>query len=130
MKEIKRKASVYNKEYDIHINEYLTYSQIQQIIDSTINFDVWAERKQNIDMLIVYHATDIGLETLDSLTHDDIMQSGLLDCVYETVKNIELIYEGLNYTQSIQRSLTQILTLLPDSLKKLEKEFKKYENKK
>lgn len=108
MKEIMIVPSIYVSEFDINVNPYLTYSQIQQIINSTIGLDTWSERQQNIDMLLLYHATDLGKETIEKYTHNDFLRSGLLETVKNEVKNLNQIYEGIDYTESVARAIIQI----------------------
>ena len=128
MKEIRAIEPIYIEKYGVHVNPYLTYAQIQQIIDSTKELDTWTERKQNIDMLLLYHATDIGKERLEELGHDVLLQSGLFDFVKGFVGNYGLIEEGLEYTESIQRSLAQIVKELPQYMNPLQEVMKKYGN--
>ena len=129
MKEIKTIEPVYLEQYDIKVNPYLTYSQIQQIVNATLKLDTWAERQQNIDMLVMYHATDIGIEKLDELSHDILLESGVIEEVKCCIKNHYAIYEALDYTESVQRSLTQIVKELPKYFKPLEEVVKKHGNK-
>ena len=68
MKEIKRKI-YYNEEFDININYYLTYAEIQAIADSVVKLESWAERQTNIDMLVLKYATDIPMEVLQKKGH-------------------------------------------------------------
>lgn len=129
MKEIKAMEPIYIEKYDVHVNPYLTYAQIQQIIDSTKKLDSWSERKQNIDMLVLYHATDIGKEKLEELGHDVLLQSGLIEAVERKLENGYLIEEGLDYTESIQRSLAQIAKELPKYMNPLQEVMNKYGDK-
>lgn len=121
MKEIKIQESTQLKNYDVIVNTYLTYAQIQQIVDGVKTMDSWAERQINIDMGILYHSTDIGKEKIEELGHDALLQSGLIDEVKAHVKNVGQIYEAIKYTESTQRALAQILKQLPELFKKLEK---------
>lgn len=120
MKEIKNLEPVYLEEYDIHVNRYLTYAQIQQIVNAVIQFDSWAERNQNIDMLILHHATDIGIENLEKIGHDVLLTSGLIHDVRQEIENLYAIDIAIDYTESIQRSLTQISRELPKYMDKVE----------
>lgn len=129
MKEIKAKEPIYIEQYDIHVNPYLTYAQIQQIVDSTKKLDAWSERNQNIDMLMLYHATDIPKEKLEEISHDVWLESGVIEEVAYVLNNSHVIYEALDYTESIERSLTQIAKDLPGYLKPLEKVVNKYGDK-
>lgn len=118
MKELKIIEPIYIEEYDIKVNRYLTYAQVQQIINAVKGLDGWAEREQAIDMLILYHATDIGEEKIEEIGHETLQQSGLIENVKNSVINVYDIYEGLEYTTSTQRALAQILKQLPDMVKK------------
>ena len=118
MKELKIIEPTYIEEYDIKVNRYLTYAQVQQIINAVKGLDGWAEREQAIDMLILYHATDIGEEKIEEIGHETLQQSGLIENVKNSIINVYDIYEGLEYTTSTQRALAQILKQLPDMVKK------------
>lgn len=120
MNEIKNLEPVYLKQYDIHVNRYLTYAQIQQIVNAIIKFDTWAEREQNKDMLILYHATDIGVEKLGEISIDTMLCSRLIDDVKNCIENLLSIDDAIKYTESIQRSLSQIVNKLPEYSKQIE----------
>lgn len=118
MKELKAKTPAHNETYNFNVNRYLTYAQVQQIIDAVKGLDGWAEREQAIDMLVLYHATDIGDKKIEELGHDLLLESGLITYVREMIINLEDVYKGLEYTTSTQRALAQILKQLPDMVKK------------
>lgn len=120
MKEIKNLEPVLLEEYNIHVNRYLTYAQIQQIVNAVIKFDRWAEREQNKDMLILYHATDIGAEKLEEIGIDTLLCSGVVDKVKNCVENLWDIEDGIRYTESTQRALAQIINKLPEYSKQIE----------
>lgn len=124
MKEIKKLDVAYLEEYDIHVNRYLTYAQIQQIVNSVIKFDSWAEREQNKDMLILFHATDIGADKIEEIEHETFLTSGLLYDVKCQIENLHAIDIAIDYTQSIQRALTQIAKELPKYASKVEEVVK------
>lgn len=128
MKRLGKIGAVNLDEYNVKVNPYLTYAQIQQIVDAVKNFTVWAEREQNIDMLILYHATNIGKEKLEEYGHDMLLQSGLIDAVKENIHNLDDVWTALDYTTSIQRSLVQIINELPkyeDVMKRVGDKVKK-----
>lgn len=125
MKEIKNIEKIYLEEFDVYVNPYLTYSQIQQIINAVIKFDKWSERQQNIDMLVLYHATDINKDKLDELDYDLILCSGLIDAVRGAIVNLNKINEGIAYTESTQRALAQIIKEMPKILSPLEAVMKR-----
>lgn len=121
MVKIDKIPSIYLKEFDIEVCPYLTYSQIQQIVNAAIKFDIWAERQQNIELLVLYHATDIGKEKIEEIDHDTFLQSGLIDAVKAQIKNINQIYEAIEYTESTSRALSQMAKMLSDKLNRSEK---------
>ena len=122
MKEIKGNQTVYLEDYDITVNKYLTYAQIQQIANAVVaasvndSDDTWANRQTNIDMLMLYHATDIGKEKLEEIGHDDLLTSGLIQAVREQIKNYYEIFEAINYIENNQRAINKMLKSLPKIL--------------
>ena len=122
MKEIKGNQTVYLEDYDVTVNKYLTYAQIQQIANAVVaasvndTDDTWANRETNIDMLMLYHATDIGKEKLEEIGHDDLLTSGLIQAVREQIKNYYEIFEAIDYIENNQRAINKLLKSLPKVL--------------
>ena len=122
MKEIKGNQTVYLEDYDITVNKYLTYAQIQQIANAVVAAsannadDTWANRETNIDMLMLYHATDIGKEKLEEIGHDDLLTSGLIDTVQFRIENYHEIYAAIDYIENNQRAINKMLKSLPKIL--------------
>lgn len=116
MKEIKPMV-VHNEKYDIDIKQYLTYAQIQQIVNAieaaSKENDSWSARQTNIDMLVLYHATDIGKEKLEEIGHEALVASGLVEEVNMTIYNYYLIEQAIDYTESMARAGYKFLTQLP-----------------
>lgn len=106
MVELKEKV-IHSTTYDINIRQYLTYAQIQQIVNAvemaSKEDDSWSARQTNIDMLVLLHATDIGKEKLEEVGHEMFVISGLMDCVRDNVINIDEVYNALDYTESLTR---------------------------
>ena len=128
MKEIKAMDKVYLEEYDVHVNPYLTYAQIQAIVNGVKGLDSWAEREQNIDMCVLAFATDIPTEKLEELGHDALLQSGLINAVMWEIKNLHRVYGAIEYTESTKRALAQIIKALPKYQEQLDAVVKKYGN--
>ena len=128
MKEIKAMDKVYLEEYDVHVNPYLTYAQIQAIVNGVKGLDNWAEREQNIDMCVLAFATDIPTEKLEELGHDALLQSGLINAVCGEIKNLFSVYEAIEYTESTKRALVQIIKALPKYQEQLDAVVNKYGN--
>ena len=122
MKEIKGNQTVYLEHYGVMVNYYLTYAQIQQIANAVVassaddSEDTWANRQTNIDMLMLYHATDIAKEELEKVGHDDLLTSGLIQAVREQIKNYYEIFEAINYIEDNQRAIGKLLKSLPKIL--------------
>ena len=122
MKEIKGNQTVYLEDYDITVNKYLTYAQIQQIANAVVAAstndadDTWANRETNIDMLMLYHATDIGKEKLEEIGHDVLLTSGLIEAVRYRIENLYNIDEAIDYIENKQRAINKMLKSLPKIL--------------
>ena len=122
MKEIKGNQTVYLEDYDITVNKYLTYAQIQQIanavVEASVNDsdDTWANRETNIDMLMLYHATDIGKEKLEEIGHDALLTSGLIDAVRYRIENLYSVDDAIDYIENNQRAINKMLKSLPKIL--------------
>ena len=126
MKEIKAMDKVYLEEFDVYVNRYLTYAQIQAIVNGVKGLDSWAEREQNIDMCVLAFATDIPTEKLEELGHDALLQSGLINAVCGEIKNLFSVYEAIEYTESTKRALAQIIKALPKYQEQFDAVVKKY----
>lgn len=126
MKEIKAMDKVYLEEYDVYVNPYLTYAQIQAIVNGVKGLDSWAEREQNIDMCVLAFATDIPTEKLEELGHDALLQSGLINAVCGEIKNLFSVYDAIEYTESTKRALAQIIKALPKYQEQFDAVVKKY----
>lgn len=127
--------------YGIEVNDYLTCAQIQQIVNATlalskpdedgVTHDTWAERQQNIDMLLLYHATDIPKEELNSRSHEEFLACGLIDAVKDTVVNYYDIEMALEYSESLKRVIGQAILGIknPETFKVLMEKYKALEKK-
>ena len=107
-------STTFLKEFDVEVNQYLTYAQIVQISQAVSQFTNWAERQQNIDILVLFHATNMGKEKIENMTHDEMLTSGLLEAVKNNIVNYYQIKDCIDYTDSIQRALSQIAKRLPE----------------
>ena len=122
MKEIKGNQTVYLEDYDITVNKYLTYAQIQQIANAVVAAsandadDTWANRETNIDMLMLYHATDIGKEKLEEIGDDVLLTSGLIEAVRCCIENLYNVDEAIDYIENNQRAINKMLKSLPKIL--------------
>ena len=113
------------KEFNIEVKPYLTYAQIQNICDAVCKFDSWAEREQNVDILMLHYVTNMTDEEIEERGHEALLMEGTIDFVKSQIKNFDRIYEAVNYTQSIQRQLSQIVAELPTALEPVKKAMKR-----
>lgn len=113
MKKIKIKNNIILNDFNVSVNPYLTYAQIQYIVNEVCKFDSWAERQQNIDLLLLHYVTDITDEEINEYGHEVLLQSGLIDAVKKNVSNLKQIYKAIDYTQSTQRMFQQALKEMP-----------------
>lgn len=126
MKEIQKKENVYLEDYDVSVNRYLTYAQIEGIADAVGKFTTWAERMQNLDMLLLVFATDLTAEQVEGIGHEVLDGSGLIDAVKESIVNYHKVNEAISYNEGTQRALAQILKQLPSILAPLKETIKKH----
>lgn len=129
-------ASVYLEEYDIHVNTYLTYAQIQQIVDTlqvlmkeTDNkgrqCNYWAARQQHIDMMLLVLVTDIPRKDFDTNGHNVFQNSGIIDAVKKSIKNYYQLEEAINYTEAWDKTLAKIVDSFTNILKANKYDIKK-----
>ena len=114
----------------IKVNRYLTYAQIQQIVNSTIRLDSWSEREENIDILILYHATNLTKKQIEEIGHEAFIDSGVMEEIRSAVVNISKVYEAISYTESTARAVAKIAKDLPKMLESTMSEVKNYASKK
>ena len=114
-------APVKSNVYDIEVKRYLSLAEIQTIVNGTIIFTTWAEREQNIDMMLLLLATNIGEEVIQEKGHDYFLNTGIIKYVKEQVENFDKIAEAIKWTESTERSLAQILKVLNAEFKKIGK---------
>ena len=124
-------TKIYLSEYEIEVKQFLDYADIQQIVNSTIalsqskdeetgkTYNSWAQRQQNIDMLLLLIATNISDKELQKYTHREFLQSGLIQAVKQAIVNYNDILVALSYTESFQYLLTSNMDKLNSMIEKL-----------
>lgn len=130
MKEIKEFTDEYVEDYGVHIKSYLTYSEIQAIANAATKFDTWAERNENIDVLLIHFATDMDDKDIEELGHDKLLKSGLIDIVKETVINFYEIDAAIAFAESPMRLLTKLAKEMPEFSKRVDEVMKNATSKK
>lgn len=118
--------------YDIDVYTYLTTAQIQQIAEAVVRSDNWAERKMNLDMLMLYHATNLTKEEAEAVDYDEAQKAGLFDAIARSCESYRVVLDAIDYMESTQRALAQIIKILPKYIGPLQKVLDKngYEVKK
>lgn len=128
MKEIEK---IKLDEFDnIEVNPYLTYAEIQAITNSVYTMKSWAEREQNIDMLLLIYATSLTMEEVNNYNHDHWLKTGLIDEVKQNVRNFYRIYEAIDYEESIKKTLVKLVNEMPEFNKKVNEVMKNASSKK
>lgn len=110
---------------DIEIKSYLTYAEIQVIVNRVSQSDSWAEREQNIDLLLLHFVTNLTNEEIESYGHEELLKFGFIDYVKSQVVNFNKVHEAITYTQSIPRLLVQLSKELPKLLEQVQENMKK-----
>lgn len=128
MKAIKNLDPIYLEQYDVKVNPHLTYAQIQAIVNSLSEVgDTWAERQQNIDMLILAMATDMKPEELEEIGHETLLRSGLIDMVRRYIYNMYDLETAIKYHESTERAVKEFGKALKSKLDSIDmKELEKY----
>ena len=129
MKEIKVLDPIYLNS-DISVKPYLTYAQIQAIVNQVCKFETWSERNEAIDIMLLHFATNLTDEEIKGVKHEDWIQSGIMDEIKSKIKNLHLIQEGVDYTQSVGKALLQIAKEMPELLEPLKGAVKNAHSKK
>lgn len=117
---IKEVTPVVLKEYDVTVVPYLTYSQIQNIVNNVNQFTEWAERETIIDAMVVCYAAGISMEEFEKYGHDELLCCGFIDAVKNHVKNLKLVYKAVAFNESLGRTINKALEMVPELANRLE----------
>lgn len=130
MKKVNSVDKVYLADYDVNVEQYLTYAQIQTIANGVKKLDSWAARQQNIDMLVLAFATDIDHKELENYEHDHWLKCGLIEAVTDKIKNLSQIDDAISYEESPMHTIMQIAKEMPEFSKKVDEVMKNAPSKK
>ena len=100
------------------------------LANAATKFDTWAERNENIDILLIHFATDMDDKVIEELGHDKLIKSGLIDIVKETVINFYEIDAAIAFAESPMRLLTKIAKEMPEFSKRVDEVMKNAPSKK
>lgn len=114
---IKKIEPICLSDYEVSVNPYLTYSQIQNIASEAMKYQTWHERNEIIDYMLLCYATDAVREEIDNTGHEALLSCGLIDKVKETVVNYHRIYEALEYEESLIKQIAMVMEALPKIVK-------------
>lgn len=121
MKELKGLKEKYLENYDVEVKQYLTLSQIQEIINAVLQVETFEERENIIDYFLLVFMTNIEKEKIDELGPDIFIESGLIDEVKNSIKNIDKLFEGIVYHESTGKALRAISKVLPTYFEEMKK---------
>lgn len=107
------------------VKKYLTYSQIQNIINTVMQYQTWAERQTIIDEMVICYTTDLTQEEVEEKTMDYFVQCGLVDYLHYTVENYFDIFEGLKYHESVGKALMELSKNIPQIKEAIMNELQK-----
>ena len=113
MKELTVK-NVYLEKYDVTVKPFLTYAEVQTIINGMKKYSTWSERETCKDMMMMLFVTNIDKEALEEIGHDLLLECGLIDAVRYNVVNFEDIDRGIAYEESLMKTLNILSTKLPE----------------
>lgn len=109
-----KELQTYVSKYDVKVRQFLSYAEIQNIINAVKEFSTWGERETCKDMMILMYCTDIDKTTLEDAGHDMLLKSGFIDAVKEEIYNVYDIDRGLHYEESLDKSIATIAKKLPE----------------
>lgn len=127
MKELKIKTTdALMDEFGLtEVKRFLTYSQIQNIINTVMQYQTWAERQTIIDEMVICYTTDLTQEEVEEKTMDYFVQCGLVDFLHYTVENYFDIFEGLKYHESVGKALMELSKNIPQIKEAIMSELQK-----
>lgn len=127
MKELKIKTTdALMDEFGLtEVKRFLTYSQIQNIINTVMQYQTWAERQTIIDEMVICYTTDLTQEEVEEKTMDYFVQCGLVDFLHYTVENYFDIFEGLKYHESVGKALIELSKNIPQIKEAIMSELQK-----
>lgn len=121
---------IHLEQYGVDVKRYLSYAEIQSIVDGCVALQTWAERQQNIDMLVLHFAAGVPVETLEKNGHDYYLQNGMIDAVSACVVNIFEIDTAIKFTESPIRLLSQLAKEMPEFSRKVDEVMQNAERQK
>lgn len=120
MKELKIKT-VYNEEYDITTDCFLSSEQIEEIAMEVIKLPSYIEREQMICYKVLRSCTNIGADVIENTNPNFIEKSGLWNTVKNCIYNFYELENAIKFYESVTRLLSDISGTLPDLISELHK---------
>lgn len=124
MKEIHELKMTYLDKYDVNVKPFLTYAEIQTIVNAIPADVTWSVRQVIIDKFILGFCTDIEDDELNKMNPDELFGCGLVGAVKNAVWNMDDLYAAIDYEGSATRLIGKLMTELPKYTKQLEEKIK------
>lgn len=107
------------------VKVYLTYSQIQNIINTVMQYQTWAERQTVIDMMVICYTTDLPQKEVEEKGIDYFVQSGFVDWLHYNIENYYDIFDGLKYHESVGKAILELSKNIPQIKEGIMSELRK-----
>lgn len=114
-------TSTYIEEFDVYVNTYMTLSEVELIAKKMMLGKTYTEEILIRDNLIVKLLTNITDEEGDD--YDYLVNSGLMDKILNSIKNLHLIDEYINHARNTSFAVITFLNTLSKNLDKYGKKL-------
>lgn len=127
---IKELDKIYLEDFDIYVKRYLTYAEIQSIVDALEKLEKWADRQTVVDLLILTYATNMDKEQLKNTPHDVLLSSGLIEQVTGCIDNLYQVTDAIAFNSSFVNIMANLVKNMPKLTEEIKKVADKYANSK
>ena len=127
---IKELDKIYLEDFDIYVKRYLTYAEIQSIVDALEKLEKWSDRQTVVDLLILTYATNMDKEQLKNTPHDVLLSSGLIEQVTGCIENLYQLTDAIAFNNSFVNIIANLVKNMPKLTEEIKKVADKYANSK
>lgn len=127
---IKELDKIYLEDFDIYVKRYLTYAEIQSIVDALEKLEKWSDRQTVVDLLILTYATNMDREQLKNTPHDVLLSSGLIEQVTGCIDNLYQVTDAIAFNNSFVNIMANLVKNMPKLTEEIKKVADKYANSK
>lgn len=127
---IKELDKIYLEDFDIYVKRYLTYAEIQSIVDALEKLEKWSDRQTVVDLLILTYATNMDKEQLKNTPHDVLLSSGLIEQVTGCIDNLYQVTDAISFNNSFVNIMANLVKNMPKLTEEIKKVADKYANSK